>query len=136
MSKIWHFLLVSLSLFVGTTSLGSDTRWIHNFAAEDVTCTDDVTGVYGKAVGVAGEGAGEVDVRIVDLQNIPELSEVAATQRSMPEYRKVICQTLQLAKSQHTLVDLQVRRVTVPEPEGDSVIDVVEFVTLGNRPSE
>ena len=87
---------------------------------------DKLAGTYGQATGIVGEGGGEVDVRIVAIKGI----------KGRKEYRQTLCATLEAVKSNKTSVDLIVKEVTIREPEGNSHIQLVKLISLGNNVSE
>ncbi len=102
-------------------------KYIYNFFPKFVHGVNDkLAGTYGKATGIGGEGGGEVDVRIVAIRGI----------KGRKEYRQTLCATLEAAKNNKTSVDLIVKEVTIREPEGNSHIQVVNSILLGNNLSE
>lgn len=118
--------LTLVALLAGATSAGAmETRSIYNFYPKSVTCHSDASGTYGSATGLAGEGAGDLDVRIVD----------GAGFESQKAYRKTLCEILRVAAKNRTSVDLTVADLRVPEPEGESEIQAVVSITAGHGPS-
>ena len=119
-------LTVTISAIFSINTFAAD-RVINNFFPKEVNCVNDkLAGTYGQATGVAGEGGGEVDVRIVATKSI----------KGKKEYRQTLCAALESAKNNKTSVDLSIKEVTVREPEGDSHIQVVKTISLGNNASE
>lgn len=118
MKKVLIALIVSSSM----SSAFAESAKIYGFYPQTVECYEG----RGKASGIAGEGAGEVDVEILFVRGIG----------GSDAYRNTLCAALKAARKNKTAVDLDVQNTSVRKIEGIKRIQVIRSITLGNALSE